>query len=45
MSDADGSPRRDVFKWDGGHLNQNGYAIWTSVVKPILESALLRDKS
>jgi lysophospholipase L1-like esterase len=41
MLDADGKPRRDVFKWDGIHLNENGYAIWTSVVRPILAEAFL----
>lgn len=45
MLDADGNPRRDVFKWDGVHLNKKGYAIWTSVVKPVLEEALLGNKS
>jgi lysophospholipase L1-like esterase len=39
MLDADRNPRRDVFTWDGVHLNQKGYAIWTSVVKPILGEA------
>ena len=37
MLDAEGKPRRDVFKWDGIHLNDKGYAIWTSIVKPMLE--------
>jgi lysophospholipase L1-like esterase len=41
MLDADGDPRRDVFKWDGIHLNEKGYAIWTSVVRPILAGAFL----
>jgi lysophospholipase L1-like esterase len=39
MLDADGEPRHDVFKWDGIHLNEKGYAIWTSVVRPILAEA------
>ena len=39
MLDADGKPRRDVFKWDGIHLNEKGYAIWTSVVRPVLAQA------
>ena len=29
-------PRLDVFKWDGVHLNEKGYAIWTSVIKSAL---------
>lgn len=39
MLDAAGNPRRDLFKWDGIHLNEKGYAIWTSVVRPILAEA------
>ena len=39
MLDADGKPRRDVFKWDGIHLNEKGYSIWTSVVRPVLAQA------
>jgi lysophospholipase L1-like esterase len=30
------NPRLDVFKWDGVHLNEKGYAIWTSVIKSAL---------
>jgi len=37
MLDAEGRPRRDVFRWDGIHLNDKGYALWASIVKPILE--------
>ncbi len=39
MLDASGQPRRDVFRWDGIHLNAKGYAIWTSVIQPILAEA------
>jgi lysophospholipase L1-like esterase len=39
MLDAEGKPRRDLFKWDGIHLNEKGYAIWKSVVRPILAEA------
>jgi len=42
MLDAEGKPRRDVFKWDGIHLNEKGYAIWKSIVRPILAEAFLR---
>jgi lysophospholipase L1-like esterase len=41
MLDAQGNPRRDVFKWDGIHLNKKGYAIWKSVVRPVLLEAFL----
>jgi len=34
--DAEGNPRHDIFKWDGIHLNEKGYEIWTSVMKPVL---------
>ena len=43
MLDADGKPRPDVFKWDGIHLNEKGYEIWTSVVRPILVKAFLEN--
>lgn len=33
----------DIFKWDGIHLNQNGYLIWSSVIKPILLDTLSSD--
>lgn len=36
MLDELGQPRLDVFKWDGVHMNEKGYAIWTSVVQPTL---------
>jgi len=39
MLDAEGNPRRDVFKWDGIHLNETGYAIWKSIVRPVLVEA------
>jgi len=37
---ADGKPNKDLFVWDGLHLNADGYAIWTSIIKPILEKDL-----
>jgi lysophospholipase L1-like esterase len=36
MLDQYAKPRLDVFKWDGIHLNETGYAIWTSAIKPTL---------
>jgi hypothetical protein len=38
MLGADGKVRGDLFKWDGIHLNAEGYRVWTEVVKPILLS-------
>ncbi len=37
---ADGQPNNDLFVWDGLHLNGDGYAVWTSIIKPILEADL-----
>ncbi|RPI86470.1 MAG: hypothetical protein EHM42_05955 [Planctomycetaceae bacterium] len=39
MQGADGRPRRALFGWDGIHLNQRGYAVWTEVIRPILREA------
>jgi lysophospholipase L1-like esterase len=36
MLDAAGEPRRDLFKWDGIHMNEEGYVIWTRILRPIL---------
>ena len=36
MLDADGKPRRELFRWDGLHMNARGYALWTSIIKPVL---------
>jgi len=36
MLNTEGIPRPELFKWDGIHMNENGYEIWTSIVKPIL---------
>jgi lysophospholipase L1-like esterase len=33
-------PARDLFIFDGLHLSAQGYALWTSVVKPRLEADL-----
>jgi len=38
MLDSDGIPRKDLFRWDGIHMNELGYKIWTSIVKPILHN-------
>jgi len=32
----DGTPRRDIFRFDGLHLNAKGYAAWTEIVRPTL---------
>ncbi|MDA1055176.1 MAG: SGNH/GDSL hydrolase family protein [Planctomycetota bacterium] len=38
MLGADGMPRKELFVADGLHLSDEGYAIWTSLVKPYLTS-------
>lgn len=34
--DAQGKPNKDFFVFDGLHLNEKGYALWTSHIKPYL---------
>lgn len=41
MRDADGQPRRDIFEWDGIPLNDEGYRILTSIVRPCLAATYL----
>ena len=36
MLTTEGTPRPELFKWDGIHMTELGYEIWTSIVKPIL---------
>jgi lysophospholipase L1-like esterase len=31
---AEGKPRRELYRWDGLHLNDKGYEIWAAVVGP-----------
>ena len=38
MIGEDGRPREGLFLKDGLHLNKEGYALWTSLVEPHLES-------
>lgn len=35
----DGTPRDDLFRFDGLHLNREGYAAWTRIVRPALLAA------
>ncbi len=34
---ADGKPRAELYRPDGLHLNEDGYKLWTAVVKPLVE--------
>ncbi len=37
MLGGDGKPNPDLFKEDGLHMNDSGYAIWSEMLRPILE--------
>lgn len=37
MLEKDGTPRKNLFRKDGLHLNAKGYAVWASVLKPHLK--------
>lgn len=45
MLDGEGEPSKELFKWDGLHLSAEGYALWASIIKPILERAWLRGRA
>jgi lysophospholipase L1-like esterase len=36
MLDPQGKPRHELFRWDGLHMNSQGYELWTSIIKPVL---------
>ncbi|MEQ9519115.1 MAG: GDSL-type esterase/lipase family protein [Parvibaculum sp.] len=40
MLGADGRPREDLFWYDGLHIDEDGYTLWTAILKPLLVSAL-----
>ena len=37
MIGDDGKPRPELFAEDGLHLNEQGYALWTSVIRPFVD--------
>ncbi|MDA0283507.1 MAG: SGNH/GDSL hydrolase family protein [Planctomycetota bacterium] len=37
MLGADGKPRPELFLKDGLHLNEQGYQLWASIVRPLLQ--------
>ena len=37
MLTEDGRPRADVYLKDGLHPNAHGYALWASILRPILD--------
>jgi putative heme-binding domain-containing protein len=40
----DGKPRPELFRKDGLHLNDQGYEIWASVLRPLLNGPALRPR-
>lgn len=40
MSTERGRPRRSLYRFDGIHPNERGYAVWTSVLRPRFEAEL-----
>jgi lysophospholipase L1-like esterase len=36
MLDEHGTVRHELFRRDGLHMNAQGYALWTSIIKPVL---------
>lgn len=44
MLDKDGKPRDEFFVWDGLHMNEKGYALWTLQVQPVLDDVLASSK-
>lgn len=43
MLGADGGPRTELLAEDGLHLGDEGYRLWTSVVRPLIELAAARE--
>jgi lysophospholipase L1-like esterase len=37
MLGDDGQPRKELFRDDGLHLNEKGYALWNGILTPVLE--------
>jgi lysophospholipase L1-like esterase len=37
MLDGSGRPRQELFLSDDLHMNQAGYALWTSILRPVLD--------
>lgn len=38
MLDSHGRPRRELYADDGVHLSAQGYALWSAILKPVLQS-------
>lgn len=42
MLDAAGEPRREIYRFDRLHMNEEGYALWTALLRPRLQRAWSR---
>jgi len=42
MLDVQGKPRTELFRKDGLHMNAQGYAVWTDIIKPVLVGRFAR---
>lgn len=40
LVDADGNPRRELFREDFLHMNAKGYALWRELISPVLDRIL-----
>ncbi len=45
LLNASGEPRDELFREDQLHLTEEGYAVWTGVMRPIVEQAFIADGS
>lgn len=37
MQDDKGQTRGELFRYDGVHMNEQGYAVWTRVIRPVVD--------
>ena len=42
MQNASGEVRKDLFTFDGVHMNKKGYRQWTRVIRPVVEEVAAR---
>ena len=40
MLNSEGTPKEEYLAWDGLHLNEKGYALWTKIVREALDEGL-----
>jgi lysophospholipase L1-like esterase len=44
MADANGGPRAELMTWYRLHMTAKGYELWTSIIKPVLETSLKSER-